>query len=375
MSDHARQQLPLPKPAAPALRLQRKCECGSGGSEPCACPEEEQAQRSALDGRTGSVAVPPLDRSAGQALPGDVQSRMERAFAFDFGRVRVHAGGQAAEAAQSVHARAYTVGNEIVFGAGQYAPRTSHGARLLAHELTHVVQQSTGAAASLDDGVAEREADRVADAVGEGTARAPAIGAAASPSRLYGQFITPLGQGGGFGGLLERGRVAAGLNPAAVGAAFAPTTPFQVCSRDLQGFLGLFANHAYIEAPPKRYAIISPLCPASPNDGPIRGTTAQKWDNSPDPCGKSPNCVPCNPAPGVTDVGACLRGAFSSYASLSLYKGLGPNSNTFAGTLARTCCAGMVPKPPALGTVPGWDDPPAPARAGATPCPPGPSCT
>ena len=140
MSDHARQQLPLPKAATPALRLQRKCSCPSGGSAPCACPEEEQAQRSAFDGRTGSVAVPSLDRSTGQALPGDVQSRMERAFAFDFGRVRVHAGGQAAEAAQSVHARAYTVGNEIVFGAGQYAPRTSHGARLLAHELTrHLV--------------------------------------------------------------------------------------------------------------------------------------------------------------------------------------------------------------------------------------------
>ena len=365
MRSHTLQQLP-PRPvmSSPVPRLQRKCACGGGASEPCNCPEEEKAQRSALDGASARVAPPRLDGSASQALPRDVQARMGQAFRFDFSSVRVHAGSQAAEAAQSVHARAYTVGNEIVFGAGQYAPRTSHGARLLAHELTHVVQQSTGAAASLDDAVAEREADRIADAVGEGAARAPAVGAGASRSRLYGQFITPLGQGGGFGGLLERDRQ----------AAFAPP-PFQVCSRDLQGFLGLFANHAYIEAPPKRYAIISPLCPASPNDGPIRGTTAQKWDNSPDPCGKSPTCIPCNPAPGVADVGACLQSAFSSYEALSLYKALGPNSNTFAGTLARTCCAGMVPKPRALGTVPGWDDPPAPARAGGTPCPPGPSCT
>jgi hypothetical protein len=76
----------------------------------------------------------------------------------------------------------------------------------------------------------------------------------------------------------------------------------------------------------------------------------------------------------VTDVAQCLRDAFTRYNNPSLYKGLGPNSNTFAGTLARTCCAGMVPKPPALGNCPGWSDAPAPARAGATPCPPGPTC-
>jgi hypothetical protein len=106
----------------------------------------------------------------------------------------------------------------------------------------------------------------------------------------------------------------------------------------------------------------------------VTGTTAQKWDNSPDPCGKTPTCIDCQPAPGVTDVRACMHSAFSAYAALSLYKGLGPNSNTFAGTLARTCCADMVPKPPELGNVPGWGDRPAAARRGATPCPPGPSC-
>ena len=113
---------------------------------------------------------------------------------------------------------------------------------------------------------------------------------------------------------------------------------------------------------------------ASKLDNPVTGTTAQKWDSSPDPCGNTPSCVPCRPAPGVTDVGACLRSAFGAYASLSRYRALGPNSNTFAGTLARSCCAGMVPKPAPLGTVPGWDDAPAPARAGGTPCPPGPTC-
>ena len=149
----------------------------------------------------------------------------------------------------------------------------------------------------------------------------------------------------------------------------------RVCSRDLQGVLGVVGNHAYVDAPPYRYAIIGPLCPAHWWENPGTGTTAQKWHNSPDPCGKTPTCLDCNPAPGVTDVRACLWAAFVSYNDPSLYKGLGPNSNTFAGTLARTCCAGVtagIGTP--LGNCPGWFDAPAPARAGATPCPPGPSC-
>jgi len=62
------------------------------------------------------------------------------ALPYDFTRVRVHTGERAAESARAVNALAYTVGNNIVFGAGQYAPNTSSGQRLLAHELTHVAQ-------------------------------------------------------------------------------------------------------------------------------------------------------------------------------------------------------------------------------------------
>jgi hypothetical protein len=150
-------------------------------------------------------------------------------------------------------------------------------------------------------------------------------------------------------------------------------TPFKVCARKLQ--ISPVGNHAYIEAPPFRYAIISPTCPAHWYNNPVTGTGGQKWDNSPDPCGKTPTCLDCIPAPGVTDVGRCLRDAFSSYNNPSLYRLSGPNSNTFAGTLARKCCAGMVPRPAALGWVPGWDDSPAPARpAPSKGCPPGPTC-
>jgi hypothetical protein len=66
---------------------------------------------------------------------------MEPRFGQDFSQVKVHTDEQAAVSAQAVSARAYTVGRDVVFGAGQYAPGTSEGQRLLAHELTHVVQQ------------------------------------------------------------------------------------------------------------------------------------------------------------------------------------------------------------------------------------------
>lgn len=67
---------------------------------------------------------------------------MERGFGADFSRVRVHSGAAAAQSAQELSARAYTVGHDIVFGAGQYRPSTHEGRRLLAHELTHVLQQN-----------------------------------------------------------------------------------------------------------------------------------------------------------------------------------------------------------------------------------------
>jgi hypothetical protein len=243
--------------------------------------------------------------------------------------VRVHTGSEASALAGALGARAFTVGNDIGFGRGEFQPGTAAGRRLLAHELAHTTQPGGSE-------VVKR------------------------------QLVTPLGPGGGFGGVMKRDR----QRERALAA-----TPFHVCARPLQNaFLGEFANHSYVEAPPHRYAIISPLCPASKLDNVITGTTAQKWDNSPDPCGNTPICLPCHPAPGVTDVASCLRSAFSGYASLSRYRALGPNSNTFAGTLARTCCAGMIPQPAAFGTVPGWNDAPAPARAGGTPCPAGPTC-
>ena len=69
----------------------------------------------------------------------------EPRFGYDFSQVRIHTDARAAESARAVNARAYTVGREVVFGAGQYSPGTAAGQRLLAHELTHIVQQRASA--------------------------------------------------------------------------------------------------------------------------------------------------------------------------------------------------------------------------------------
>jgi hypothetical protein len=80
----------------------------------------------------------------GAPLDGGVRDRMEPAFGTDFSDVRVHTGGQAASAADALDARAYTVGGDIVFNQGEYAPASGAGQELIAHELAHVVQQGTG---------------------------------------------------------------------------------------------------------------------------------------------------------------------------------------------------------------------------------------
>jgi hypothetical protein len=78
----------------------------------------------------------------GRPLKPALRQDMEQRFGHDFSRVRVHNAAAAERSARDVSAFAYTVGENIVFGAGRYAPGTSEGQRLLAHELTHVIQQS-----------------------------------------------------------------------------------------------------------------------------------------------------------------------------------------------------------------------------------------
>jgi uncharacterized protein DUF4157/OmpA family protein len=135
---------------APAV--QRTCACSSGASpcSNCDSKQEELVQRRVEpSGDNVDASVPDNfldDLGSGEPLDPATRAFFEPRLGHDFGAVRVHTGPRAADSARSVSARAYTVGNEIVFGAGQYAPGSGSGLPLLAHELVHVMQQNPGPA-------------------------------------------------------------------------------------------------------------------------------------------------------------------------------------------------------------------------------------
>jgi hypothetical protein len=122
-------------------------------------PEQEEGEREedeTLQAKTVSSEKPIITpeiqthinsiKGNGQALPKSYQYHMKTHFGHDFSKVKIHTDTNAAETARALHARAYTINQDIVFGAGQYAPETYEGKKLLAHELTHVVQQMPNAA-------------------------------------------------------------------------------------------------------------------------------------------------------------------------------------------------------------------------------------
>lgn len=136
----------------PAPQLQRACAGCAAGAAPCQhCLEEEEDHEPNIHRHTDV----PADRNvtsvsseflegldAGQPLDAATRDFMEPRFGTSFGNVRVHAYSRAASSAKAIQAHAYTARNDIVFGEGRYNPATRDGQRLLAHELTHVVQQS-----------------------------------------------------------------------------------------------------------------------------------------------------------------------------------------------------------------------------------------
>lgn len=128
-------------PVSPVPDLQRKC-------AECEKEEAEQIRRKAEGAAgTGKLTAPPmvghvLRHDSGQPMENGTRRFMESRFGQDFSQVQIHTGGQAATSAASIRARAYTHGQHIVFGAGEYRPQSEKGQRLLAHELAHTMQQS-----------------------------------------------------------------------------------------------------------------------------------------------------------------------------------------------------------------------------------------
>jgi outer membrane protein OmpA-like peptidoglycan-associated protein len=132
----------------PQERVQRKCAGCIDGSRACPqCDEEEKLQRQG-HGVTGPASVScgiVGEIGAGRPLEPSTRAFFEPRFGRDFTDVRVHTNGEADAAAKSVNALAFTLEREVVFRRGQYAPDSISGRTLLAHELTHVVQQDATA--------------------------------------------------------------------------------------------------------------------------------------------------------------------------------------------------------------------------------------
>jgi hypothetical protein len=136
-------------------------------------------------GKSSLATLPALVKKELQAparpLDPVTRDRMETRFGHDFGRVRIHTGQEATESAQSLHAEAYTLGNDIVLGASQNSLADQAGQKLLAHELTHVVQQGGATAEPNFDTLtlgapsseAEREAQKAASVVSMGSLASP----------------------------------------------------------------------------------------------------------------------------------------------------------------------------------------------------------
>lgn len=122
------------------------CSCAAGGDmcEECQQKQTGAVARKSLGTETRTASHGALDRvlrSPGRPLDSEARTYLEPRFGHDFSGVRVHTGWEAEHSAEAINARAYTSGNHIVFGSFQYQPSSSDGRRLLAHELTHVVQQ------------------------------------------------------------------------------------------------------------------------------------------------------------------------------------------------------------------------------------------
>lgn len=163
LNDSRARQAGPPVTSNPGAQAARDCACG-GTCDSCKAGQTEgegtaqrqstrpQIARAGSSPTTGAMTVPAsvheVLRSPGQPLSSSVRAFFEPRFGADFSQVRVHADSAAQRSAQDINANAYTVGRSIAFGPGRFAPETHEGRRLLAHELTHVVQQQ-GAGSAL----------------------------------------------------------------------------------------------------------------------------------------------------------------------------------------------------------------------------------
>ena len=131
-------------------RIQRACPaCEAELQRQPIEEEEEELQAKPAAGGARSEVTPTVEssiqgvrQSGGRPMTEQTRAFFEPRFGNDFSAVRFHTDARAQRAAAAVNARAFTLGRDVVFGAGQYAPGSDAGRRLIAHELTHTLQQS-----------------------------------------------------------------------------------------------------------------------------------------------------------------------------------------------------------------------------------------
>ena len=200
-----------------SLAAKGKCGCGCdsapavGGASRCRpstiATEETSASTPVANSEAPQGVPEPVRRIAqhgrGRSLPREVQRFMDHRFGFDFSQVRVHDDERAAAATRSVGAAAYTLGKDIAFAPGKFQPTTWAGLFMIAHELSHVVQQDgvpvSPQAISIGDKSSpfEREANRAAFALASGQKAAVTRGSFTSRSAtLQGFFLSEEPAGG-----------------------------------------------------------------------------------------------------------------------------------------------------------------------------------
>ncbi len=388
------------RPTTPPMAsgvLQRQCACGqhtSAGGECKACKQKRGGtlQRAAIS-PSPVHDVPPIVhevlRSPGQPLDAKTRALMEPRFGRDFSQVRVHADAKAVESARAVHALAYTVGSDIAFGRGRYAPGNREGQKLLAHELAHVVQQSKVAQFAQShlridapDSKGEKEADAASSAMEQDL---PAIGVTDGYATLARQLAADTPESGAVNRTpqvecVKRLGGCANTRPGGIPSSEEIATYNTEC-RGETGYTGEDVTPTDDECrgimpPPSPTSVF--LCSKDLETSPlgthaffrVGGTGTGQPTFSLEPEDRGSDCFQGEPKRNFpADVNAaaqceptslalsCIEAQFAAYP-IGHYCALGPNSNTFVGHIARNC--GMSnPDPP--GWNPGIDDSPPPA--------------
>jgi hypothetical protein len=134
----------MPGPGASVAAAQPRFHLRSGGDRTGPVQAQPASGRLSRE-QEASAAVARTLRAEGQPLPGRTRAFFEQRFGHEFRQVSVHAGDAAAESTRELQASAYTVGSDLVFAEGRYRPYSQEGRTLLAHELAHVVQQTSSA--------------------------------------------------------------------------------------------------------------------------------------------------------------------------------------------------------------------------------------